>query len=154
MTVTPDLFYTTLSDHVHVFTTHLLYVPLFSVCLYSSHIATNWWVLCSFCLSIWLPNMFLFMIPVTHCSHSDILTNTICLRDLVTYITKLTHHAMRTVLVIAFQHSWPPKHCPIHSTLVYKPTYSICCHISLNIEWDTSLVLSLPDLLLSFHLHS
>ena len=39
--------------------------------------------------------MFPFMIPVTLYSHPIILTNMIHLRDSVTYITKLTHHAVR-----------------------------------------------------------
>ena len=39
--------------------------------------------------------MFLFMIPVTLCSRPVILTNTIRLGESVTYITRLTHHAVR-----------------------------------------------------------
>ena len=37
-----------------------LYVPMFPDCLYSSCIATNQWAPCPFCLSIQLPNMFIF----------------------------------------------------------------------------------------------
>ena len=111
-----------------------LYVPMFPDWLYSPCIVTDQWVLCPFCLSIQLSNMFPFTIPVTYCSHPNILINMICLGDSVTYITELTHHAVQTVLIIAHQHPWPPEHHPVHSTLVYKPMYSICCCFSLNIK--------------------
>ena len=68
-----------------------LHVPTFPNDPYSPCIATHWWALCPSCLSIRLPNMFPFMIPVILCFCPIILTNTICLRELVTYTTGLTH---------------------------------------------------------------
>ena len=79
----------------------LLYVALFPDCLYSLCIATDRWALCPVCLPLWLLNMFLFTILVTLCSCPVILTNTICLGESAMSITKLTHCAVRTVLVIS-----------------------------------------------------
>ena len=45
------------------------------------------------------------MIPVTYCSHPDILTNMIHHGELATNITKLTHHAARTALVVGLPNS-------------------------------------------------
>ena len=72
-----------------------LYVPTFPDYLYSPCITTDRWALCPFHLSVRLPNMFPFMIPVTLCSHPIILTNTIRLEESVTYITGLTHLAVQ-----------------------------------------------------------
>ena len=40
------------------------------------------------------------MIPVTYCSHPDILTNMIHLRELAMNITELTYHAVQTALIV------------------------------------------------------
>ena len=78
----------------------ILYVAMFPDYLYSLCIVTNRWALCLVCLPIQLLNVFPFTILVTYHSRPDILTNTICLGELATSITKLTHCAARTVLII------------------------------------------------------
>ena len=88
----------------------LLYAPMFPDYLYSLCITTNWWALCLFCLSIQLPDMFPFMIPVTYCSRPVILTNMICLGESVMNITKLTHRTAQTVLIVSLPN--PPSITP------------------------------------------
>ena len=77
-----------------------LYVPTFPNCLYFLCIATDRWVLCSVCRPIQLLNVFLFMIPVTLCSHPVILTNMIRLGESATNITELTHCTAWDALVV------------------------------------------------------
>ena len=89
-----------------------LYVPTFPNYLYSPCIATDRWALCPFCLSVQLPNMFPFMIPVTLCSCSIILTNMICLGKSVTYITGLTHRTARLHLPLFVSIPNPPSITP------------------------------------------
>ena len=88
----------------------LLYVALFPDYLYSIYITTDWWVLCLVHLSIRLLNVFPFMIPVTYHSHPNILTNMICLGELATNITKLTHCTVWTVLIVGLPD--PPSIAP------------------------------------------
>ena len=77
-----------------------LYVPMVPNYLYSLCITTDQWALCQVCLLfIQLLNVFLFMIPVTNCSHPVILTNTIHLGESAMNITKLTHSTARTALI-------------------------------------------------------
>ena len=78
----------------------LLYVALFPNCPYSLRIATNQWALCLVRLPLQLLNMFPFTILLTLCSHPVILTNTICLGELATSITELTHCAVQTALIV------------------------------------------------------
>ena len=78
----------------------LLYVALFPDCPYSLRIATNQWALCLVRLPLQLLNMFPFTILVTLCSRPVILTNTICLGELATSITELTHCAVQTALIV------------------------------------------------------
>ena len=73
---------------------------------------------------------------VTLCSCPDILTNTICLGESVTYITELIHHAVQTALIIICRHAWPPEHHLVHWTIVFKPMYSVCYFFSSNIKSD------------------